>query len=64
MAHRCAHPACTCLVADAAEFGKFCSEHCQEAGDMTELRCDCKHPGCQTQVSARPATSTTEPLEA
>jgi hypothetical protein len=47
MVEKCAHPACKCLVAPGAEFGKYCSEHCKEAKDMTELRCDCKHPMCK-----------------
>ena len=34
---QCAHPACSCLVAAKGEFGKYCSEHCQEARGMTEL---------------------------
>jgi hypothetical protein len=33
-------------VTDGA-FGKYCSEHCREAADQTELMCDCKHPGCR-----------------
>jgi hypothetical protein len=44
---KCAHPACTCRVPADGPFGKFCSEHCQEAKDLTELKCDCKHPGCR-----------------
>jgi len=44
---KCAHPSCKCQVAKGGSFGEFCSEHCQEAAKMTELRCDCKHAGCQ-----------------
>jgi hypothetical protein len=44
---KCAHPQCRCSVAEGGQFGKFCSEHCKEAGDQTELMCDCKHPGCR-----------------
>jgi hypothetical protein len=43
----CAHPACTCTVAPHGPFGKYCSEHCKQKGDMTELRCGCNHPGCR-----------------
>jgi len=44
---KCAHPACKCSVTAGGPFGKFCSEHCQEAKALTELKCDCKHPACQ-----------------
>ena len=44
---KCAHPACNCMVPKGGQFGKYCSEHCKEAGDITELHCDCKHPGCR-----------------
>ena len=47
MVNKCAHSACKCLVASDASFGEYCSEHCKEAKDMTELRCDCKHPSCK-----------------
>jgi hypothetical protein len=43
---KCAHPACSCTVTEKGEFGKYCSEHCKEAGKITELRCQCRHPGC------------------
>ena len=44
---KCAHPACSCTVPEKAEFGKYCSEHCKEAGKITERRCQCRHPGCE-----------------
>ena len=44
---KCAHPACTCTVPKDAPFGKYCSEHCQVAKDLTEIRCECGHPGCK-----------------
>ena len=44
---KCAHPACQCMVDKKAPHGKYCSEHCREAGDVTELRCGCRHPECQ-----------------
>ena len=43
---KCAHPACSCTVEENSEFGKYCSEHCKKAGNITELRCGCHHPGC------------------
>jgi len=43
---KCAHPACNCTVPEKGEFGKYCSEHCKDAKQITALRCDCHHPGC------------------
>jgi hypothetical protein len=43
---KCAHPACNCMVAKGGEWGKYCSETCKEKGQQTELRCECRHPGC------------------
>jgi len=43
---KCAHPACTCMVAKGGEWGKYCSEICKEKGQQTELRCECRHPDC------------------
>ena len=45
--NKCAHPACRCLVAKDGAHGKYCSEHCKEAADATELRCDCQHVSCR-----------------
>ena len=45
--NKCAHPACNCQVPKGGQFGKYCSDHCKEAGDITELHCDCKHPACR-----------------
>jgi hypothetical protein len=45
---KCAHPPCVCLVPANGKFGKYCSEHCQEAKDeVIEVTCDCKHPACR-----------------
>ena len=44
---RCAHPACKCLVQKDGPFGKYCSEHCKESADISELRCECRHPACR-----------------
>lgn len=43
---KCAHPSCTCTVQNGSPFGKYCSEYCQKAGNITELHCNCKHTGC------------------
>ena len=43
---KCLHTACVCRVADDEE---YCSQHCENAGnqDITEIKCDCGHPGCE-----------------
>jgi hypothetical protein len=43
---KCAHPACTCMVAKGGEWGKYCSEVCKEKGQQTEIRCECRHKEC------------------
>ena len=35
---KCAHPACNCTVEPKGPFGKYCSDHCKQAGDKIELR--------------------------
>ncbi len=44
---KCAHPACSCTVAPKGPFGKYCSDACQKAGGITELRCGCHHAECK-----------------
>jgi hypothetical protein len=39
----CAHPACNCPVPKGE---KYCSQYCKDAGDTTEISCNCEHPGC------------------
>ncbi len=41
---RCAHPACNCKRAPNS---KYCSDYCERAGDVIELRCGCLHPECR-----------------
>jgi hypothetical protein len=43
---KCANPVCKCMVVGEGAFGKYCSEHCEQAKDVSEIRCDCKHPAC------------------
>ena len=51
---RCAHPSCECVVPPKGAYGKYCSEVCKEAGQITELRCNCQHAECrQSDVSPR-----------
>jgi hypothetical protein len=40
---KCAHAACNCQVPDGQ---KYCSAKCESAKKMTELMCQCGHPGC------------------
>lgn len=55
-AGKCGHPACECHVPKGGRFGKFCSEHCKEAATLTELRCHCHHPECESHGKASQAT--------
>lgn len=41
---KCAHPACNCTVSAGQ---KYCSSKCESAKKMTELTCQCDHPGCR-----------------
>jgi hypothetical protein len=49
---KCLHPACDCVVSKGGPFGRYCSEHCREAGQITALRCHCHHPECGQTVPA------------
>ena len=52
---KCAHPSCGCTLAPDRPFGKYCGEHCADAGEMDELRCECGHEMCSG--SETPAAS-------
>ena len=43
----CAHPSCVCMVEPNGPHGKYCSDHCKQAGDKIELRCNCQHAACR-----------------
>lgn len=45
--NKCGHDMCVCAVTGDAE---YCSDHCEDAADqdLTEINCDCGHPGCTT----------------
>jgi hypothetical protein len=51
MENKCAHPTCNC---PAAQGEKYCSTYCQDAGDLTEIACNCGHRGCVEQAVAGP----------
>jgi hypothetical protein len=44
---KCAHPSCECTVRQKGPYGWYCSEHCKEAGQITELHCNCQHDECR-----------------
>jgi hypothetical protein len=46
--NKCAHPACNC---EAREGEDYCSNYCQDAGSLTELACNCPHPGCREEMA-------------
>lgn len=48
---RCAHPQCTCPV---AEGDKYCSQACSDAdeGSSRNDRCSCTHPQCSSAMAA------------
>ena len=58
---KCAHPACECLVAKGGPYGKYCSEHCKHAAQISELRCYCQHVECRT-AGQRPPAQASSPL--
>lgn len=41
---KCKHPACSCM---APEGQSYCGDWCKDAKNMTEIACQCKHPGCR-----------------
>jgi len=45
---KCAHPACGCQVPEGQ---KYCSTKCESAKKMTELMCQCDHPGCAGELA-------------
>lgn len=51
---KCAHPACSCM---AGEDNKYCSQYCEDAGDTTEISCNCGHAGCAV-TEGRPVMRT------
>jgi hypothetical protein len=44
---KCAHPSCRCQVPPDRPFGRYCGQHCQDAGEINELRCECGHDMCR-----------------
>ena len=48
MSEKCAHPACNC---PAPQGEKYCSGYCHDAGDLTELACNCGHAGCAEEMA-------------
>ena len=52
---KCAHESCVCVVSNDA-FGNYCSAHCRDAKNLSELRCECGHAGCAADAARRPAS--------
>lgn len=46
---KCEHPACSCEVREGT---KYCSQYCKDAGETTEISCNCGHAGCSVAESA------------
>lgn len=44
--NKCAHPSCKC---PARADNKYCSQYCEDAGDTTEISCNCGHTGCSLE---------------
>lgn len=40
---KCKHQSCSCQVSGDRD---YCSEYCENAGDITEIACGCEHSGC------------------
>ena len=40
---KCAHPACDCEV---TKDQTYCSAYCKDAGETTEISCNCGHARC------------------
>ena len=57
---KCAHESCVCMVNKDGGFGAYCSSHCRDAKDLTEIRCECGHPGCVADATRRPASQNTQ----
>ena len=45
---KCAHPACNC---PAPQGEKYCSNYCHDMRQLTELACNCGHPGCAEEMA-------------
>jgi hypothetical protein len=43
--NKCDHESCVCVVGDDED---YCSPQCEaaDAEDITDIACDCGHPGC------------------
>lgn len=58
---KCANPTCDCVPEDGS---KYCSAHCEGAGDSTELVCRCGHSCCSADITTellKPGSSPAPP---
>jgi hypothetical protein len=56
---KCQHPACNCILDEGDN--NYCSPYCHDAGDKTELMCNCGHVGCVAS-EATPRTMKGKPV--
>lgn len=45
--NKCAHEGCSCKP---MKDSKYCSTFCEDSSDLTTLKCDCGHAGCEAQA--------------
>jgi len=45
---KCVHPACVCPTQTD---NNYCSQSCEDAAGLSEIACQCGHPGCATTLS-------------
>jgi hypothetical protein len=58
---KCAHPSCECVVRPKGAYGKYCSEQCKEARQITHLHCNCQHLECRQAAGTSPTPPSTRP---
>lgn len=46
-AKKCKHAACNCMASNGKD---YCSDRCKDSKKMTELTCQCNHPGCKGEA--------------
>jgi hypothetical protein len=45
------------MVDGDGAYGRYCSEHCKQAAQISELRCDCQHLECRMGSHPAPASA-------
>jgi hypothetical protein len=44
---KCKHAACNCMTTDGKD---YCGDRCKDSKKITELVCQCNHPGCKAEA--------------